>query len=232
MPVRTQLGIGMRNDRALAGQRWQKLGRQFVRRWRRFPRQVGLTLQWRRPIAWRRWLREHWLASPGPMPWQLNLGLNMHIHADAGSLRNLRAPSSGGSGRSLLAPLLWKEKPSAGTPLISRHFSLQRFVQSQVIAGLQPAVMIVERNMHSALRPIVRESSKVEYKALPTSMADHSRAAESNLLERRMAPVLEANKTAVTTGRVPEINIAHLADQVMRQLDHRISSWRERRGRA
>jgi hypothetical protein len=125
-----------------------------------------------------------------------------------------------------------KDNLLAEAALISRHFSMLHFVQSQVITALQPAGTIVERNLHSALRPIVREGPRVEPKRLVTTIADYGRAAESNLQERRMAQVVEAQKASVTTGRTPEINIAHLADQVMRQLDHRISSWRERRGRA
>jgi hypothetical protein len=38
--------------------------------------------------------------------------------------------------------------------------------------------------------------------------------------------------SSVAQPRMADINIAQITEQVMRQLDHRISAWRERRGRA
>jgi len=51
-------------------------------------------------------------------------------------------------------------------------------------------------------------------------------------VQSRTAAPREIQTAAAAPTPVPDINIAHITDQVMRQLDHRISAWRERRGRA
>jgi hypothetical protein len=109
---------------------------------------------------------------------------------------------------------------------------MNRFVERQVPVALQPMRMLADHVVHTSVRPVVREKLLVEHRLLSGPAPSRALKAESIAVESRIVTPREIQTPAATPVRVPDVNIAHIADQVMRQLDHRISAWRERRGRA
>ena len=213
-----------------AGGRWRNFAQAIVNRHRRIRRRSGLSLHWRRLSSGKRWVRQHWLPSPGVMNWQLNLSVNAEIqnfvreHRYALPTRRLENPEFVSAGLALA------DQPQAR--LISHHFLMQRLIRTHKLQTQQPMTLVTEHNIHTAIRPVVRENSRVENTLVVKAAPARDRELESNAHVRKPSAVAQMPPTVNLPPRMPEIDISHIADQVMRQLDHRISSWRERRGRS
>lgn len=210
--------------------RWQNFAMAFANRYRRIRRRSGLFLRWRRHYPGLRWVRQHWLPSSGVMNWRLNLNLNADMKEFVREHRHFlrTAPQHeptifDGDGAPAARP----------TPrLISQHFLMQRMIRTFMIRERQPSMSLVQHSVHTAVRPIVRENLRVEHTLVLKTVAEQTRETEVSVAVRKPAALVEMPNAPATPPRMPEINISQIADQVMRQLDHRISSWRERRGRS
>jgi hypothetical protein len=231
MSAKPQLANTFSASRAhrFAGARWLEFARKLAKRYRARLRRLGLAMLWPRR-ARVRWLRERWLLSQGNLSWELNLGLSMGSKS-ARSVLNL--PSSAQSlMRTLFLNPVQKGREPHAHPRIAHHFIMQRFVAPQVPVALQPLRILAEPVVHTSVRPIVRESVRVEHRLVSRPAVDRAHRSEPGTPESRFVTAREVSAPAAAPLRAPEINVAQIADQVMRQLDHRISSWRERRGRS
>jgi len=244
MFVRPQLAVSRRTEqrRTLATLRWRDLARRVAGRYRQSQRRMGLTLHWRRPTVKTRWLREHWLRehtlreswvlTPGTMRLRLSFNLNVNEHETTRDLLRQPGFAPAKAQRTILTSATLHEKQLILRSLVSPAFPLQRFVKPQVITALQPVIMNAGRDVHTAVRQIVRETTRVEHRLIAKREPEARRESETKFAERKNVPSLVTNRAAAVTPTMPEINISQITDQVMRQLDHRISSWRERRGRS
>jgi hypothetical protein len=212
------------------GARWQHFAKAFANRYRRIRRRSGLFLRWRRHSVALRWARQHWLPSSGVMNWRLNLNLNADMKEFVREHRHyLRITPEheptifGGDG----APTA---RPTAR--LISQHFLMQRMIRMHMLSEQQSVMSLVKHTVHTAVRSVVRENLRVEHTLVTKTVAERNGETEVSVEVRKPAAVVQMPNASTITPRMPEINISQIADQVMRQLDHRISSWRERRGRS
>lgn len=162
----------------------------------------------------------------------LNLTLKFDLSENAPDPRRQPALALPRIQRAFLQVARWKDRPYTDRPLISRHFTMERFLERELIQPQQPLALTAERVIHTAVRPVVRESLDFEHSLLSTPKAELKRESEPILAERQIPTWVATQRPAATTPHIPEVNIAQIADQVMRHLDHRISSWRERRGRS
>lgn len=228
------------------GLRWRETARRLALRYRVCRRAPGFNLQWVRRLSRTRRLHERWLLGLSSSGWQLHLGLNLQLHEisrnvpgfvlAAQTLAPISSPVTTHATRDTRsradfvppAPLPRAISTPARKPSrIARGFAMARFVLQHLSIAMRPARINPERVFCSFVRPVVRESVRVERRFVSRPAAER-------------APVVEprpAMQTAFMTAnfpppRPPEINVGQIADQVIRQIDHRISAWRERRGRS
>lgn len=242
MSSRKQSAPPARRTTPFAAARWLAVAHRLAGRHRLTRRRLDAAIRWRRALARPgRFTQHNWAILPGPQ-WRLNLGLSVHLAPPPAALRTSWVQSSALTRPSTAQPLLQNTtfapiyahaQAHTWRTSIANHLVMKRFVTRQAPAVLQPMRILSQHVVHTAARPIVRERSRVQPLPLPRSAAAQARSTQTVAVESR--PPLVRDLTAFTPAqqpRVPEINIAQIAEQVMRQLDHRISAWRERRGRA
>lgn len=237
-----------RSTHAFAGVRWVALAHRLANRYRVGRLRLHLTLQWRRRLTHaRRLWEQRWISpasstwqvnvgrwiSPASSAWQVNVGLDLHFLEEVNGTRKLS------SGVQLASPPLSYDRTprsaerNATNTWVTNNFDMKRFVTPYVPLALQPMRVLTGRLVHTSVRPIVREKLRVEHRMLSVPMANKAHRHQPDSVEPKTIVTHNMHVPATTapTGAL-DINIAQLADQVMRQLDHRISAWRERRGRA
>jgi hypothetical protein len=214
-----------------AGARWLALAHRLANRYRLTSRRLDSAIRWRRILHPRRFTQHNYTLLPAPQ-WRVNIGLNVHLSPAV-------HPATHAHGVPLLqttafSPTYAPAHAHSWRTSITNHLVMQRFVTRQAPAARQPMQLLLsEHVVHTAVRPMVRERSRVQPLPLPRPAAALARSHEPVPVEPRAALVRDMSVVSpVQQPRVPDINIAQITEQVMRQLDHRISAWRERRGRA
>lgn len=209
--------------------RWLTFAQQLASRRRRQRRHIGVTMHWLRRLAGTRWLRSVYSHLSSPM--QLNLGVNVQVHEGAEVVRQFVSRHN----TLLPLPLAHSVQPAAsdhGPLRISQNFVMQRFVTERRGIVEQPMRPLGAASVHTSVRPVVRTNTRVECRLLSRPTAERPSSAEVSAAGPKAFPATVVSMPAGIPVCPPEINVAQIADQVMRQLDHRISSWRERRGRS
>jgi hypothetical protein len=227
---------------AFAGARWLGIAHRLANRYRRIRRRTESAMLWRRALARPRRFMQPNLAVLPAQPWRLNMGLNFHFSQSVSTPRPSRVEPSPAALPETAQPQLHSRTfsptyKSMQAPIwrtsIVNHLTMKRFVTRQAPALLQPMCLLTEHRVHTAPRPVVRERSQAQALPLSRSATAQARGAETVRVEPRIPAVREMPATSsVAQPRMADINIAQITEQVMRQLDHRISAWRERRGRA
>jgi hypothetical protein len=208
--------------------KWRKVAIALASRYRRVRRIGDASLSWRRPPASVRWIRHHWIAAPGVMNWHLNFTLNARM------TEPVREPYALPSRAQEDSPSFTFDSITAAVQLrrISHHFLMQRTILRHTNNERQSVMSLVNHDIHTTVRPIVRESSHFEHTLVVKAAHNRNRQPETGAPLRVLSNVTPMPQTPAFPAPMPQINISQIADQVMRQLDHRISSWRERRGRS
>ncbi len=221
-----------RRTAAFAGARWLAVARRLANRYRLTSRRLDSAIRWRRMMARpRRFTQRNYALLPSPQ-WRVNIGLNVHLSPAAHAA--IHAPGAPLLQTTPFSPSYAPAHAHSWRTSITNHLVMKRIVTRQAPAVLQPMrLLLSEHTVHTAVRPMVRERSRVQPLPLPKPAAAPGRSHEPVPAEPRAALVRDMSVVSpVQQPRVPDINIAQITEQVMRQLDHRISAWRERRGRA
>jgi hypothetical protein len=233
MSTRKQLATSFPNRRSygFAGTRWLALAHRLSDRYRIGRRRLGMNLQWRHRRVRGRGLWERCWASPASPGWQVNIGFNFHVRGDAsGTWKQSAWTQLPARTLSFYTRPLSLERDTGGT-WVTNSFVMKRFVARQIPIAVQPMRMLAERVVHTSVRAVVREKLRVEHRLLAGPFPRKTHRDEPNSIAPQVIAPRETQAPVAVPIGVPDINIAHIADQVMRQLDHRISAWRERRGR-
>lgn len=235
MSDRQQLGIASRTPQAhrFAGTRWLELAGRLANRYRKRRHWMGLAMQWPRRLSCVKWLRERWLQTQPSPPWLLNVRLNI----DWGSARRA---SESGIGHPPLANRFSAQRPNthqAQGPKpphlwIANHLVMQRFVAPHTSIVLRQLRTRAGCDVHTSVRPLVREGARTDDRLFSKPAAEPASKPEAGRQTQFAFPVHGTSAPAAVPIRAPDVNVAQIADQVMRLMDHRISSWRERRGRS
>src|ERR1035441_2033381 len=246
MADRKQLANALRapKGRRFGGTCWLDLARRLSTRYRKRRYWVCAALQGPRRHGHVRWLRERWFQPWESPQFKLNLGLNVNLHAKMRVQNQIlvvpRDTSETDNGHSPLVnrfadPRVFTRhppEPNPSQPGLVRHLVMERFVAPQISIALAPMRALTERAVHTSVRPVVRESRRAEDRVFSKSATDHVPKPEAVKREQLAIPAHAISTPTAVPIRVPDVNVAQIADQVMRLLDHRISAWRERRGRS
>jgi hypothetical protein len=123
---------------------------------------------------------------------------------------------------------------------------MRRFIHSHLSLALRSTRVLESKSLRTAVRVVVREKHSVERHFAPqpsqvptTNLPSSPAAAVSNGMTIARQAETKRNSVqdefqkasgfpyAVSTA----VDVNRIAEQVIRQMDHRIAAWRERRGR-
>ena len=214
-----------RMPRWLGGSRWRSFATEIRATYAMARKRAGGGfLKWHRAGLPKAFVENYWLLF-ARFPLNLlrassHLSLREHFHTQ----------------KSLYLPSGYKIIPGAR---IERTLERQRALVLRSVRLLEP------KTVHTSVRTVVREHRSVErYRAVPELTVLPRPAAH---VPTTPTSILTISPQAEATGNVspaelhrapgasrvvsPEVDVGRIADLVMRQMDHRISAWRERRGR-
>ena len=127
---------------------------------------------------------------------------------------------------------------------VPRQLVLQRHQRIEAFTRWHHHSKLTEERVLTIARQVVRQTQRVEER-VPGSMALLTRQPQATAHQATSTPVTTEHMAASQPGiasvpthpwmtnpsPMPAINMEQLTDQVMRQMDRRMTAWRERRGR-
>jgi hypothetical protein len=129
---------------------------------------------------------------------------------------------------------------------VALRAGMQRFVRNHYSLALRSVRLLESKSVHTSVRALVRENRGVEryFAAQPLPSVAPSRIpappppatkvltiAKHEEADKKVLPDGFFRPAVSVSAVLPEMDVNRIADQVLRQMDHRIAAWRERRGR-
>jgi hypothetical protein len=212
--------------RGFAGARWLSFAARIRANYGSFnKRRGGLLLHWLRHPSRSITFQNRWLLSALFPRYQLHLSNPLYF----GDVFHSQKDSA--------APPKYAAAPGGG---------MQRFIHNHFSLALRSIRVLESKSLHTAVRTVVREKHSVEhhFAAQPlqvqaTNAASSPVAPGPSVLTIARQAETRRNAVQDELQKVPrfpsaistEMDVNRIADQVIRQMDHRIAAWRERRGR-
>ena len=214
------------NSRRFGGARWLGFASRIRANYRvACRRKAALNVRWFKRRFRVMTLRNRWLMFAGFPQYQVQVSGHLHSRVDSHTHKHFMA----------------LQKDSAAP-----RPRMQRFVRNHFSLALRSVRLLESKSVHTSVRTLVRETRRVERHfaapplAAPTpGVVAAAQTTTPNVLTiaRQAEPKGNAPQDRFrgapgsVPAALPEIDVNRIADQVLRQMDHRIAAWRERRGR-
>jgi hypothetical protein len=221
------VSLGKPKPRRFGGARWLGFAARIRASYRVVCRSKGaLNLRWFKRHFRAIPLRNRWLMFAGFQQYQVQVSDHLHLREDFHTTNHFVA---------------LRQYPAAPRP------SMQRLVRKHFSLALRSVRLLESKSVQTSVRALVRETRSVErYFAAPPlaartpSAAPAGPTAAPNVLTIARQAEPQGNQPqdrfrrapGSVSAPLPEVDVNRIADQVMRQMDHRIAAWRERRGRS